>query len=162
MKSFDFGKLAQQKQRVIKRNAVISFLLLVLYAACLSLVLIFSTYEKRALFMAIGSSALTVIMLCLVYFFFIGVLVLRKELRKIEYILNGYIDEAEGVVKSIGPSLTLSNGRNVIEIVLENENGTIVSYFDKEFGAIPFVVGATYRVKLSSGIIVEAEGEFNE
>ncbi|MCQ2742540.1 MAG: hypothetical protein MJ239_04500 [Bacilli bacterium] len=157
MKRFDYGKLASKKAKEIKRNSFLFGGFTLAYAAVLAIGIILSTYQNKTLFMVIFSVVLSVLSIFVIYFLFFGIIFAKKDLKRIQQILDGYLIETKGVVEKILPPITLSNGRIVNEILLKSESGESTCYFDKEFGEVSLTVGCAYVVRCSEGIVIEAE-----
>lgn len=134
-------KGAARKEKEEKREWVIAILFLTLLIAAFTLFLVFATYEKRILFMIIGS--VTIILL------FGGALYAggkayheRKLLAIYHQILAGKEETIEGVLQNVGERpITLPDGSFVYEIQLKGR----VFYWPAEEAETP-VSGHQYRL----------------
>lgn len=126
--------------RLNKQYKIVRLILLfciLVFATVFTLLLVFASYDNKALFIVIGVSSLTIVVWVIIYLLFF-----IKRLSKNRYlygqILNGKITKLNGVITYVGDySITITSSIKVFEIRLMVKNCVFNLYlldcFDKSY-----------------------------
>lgn len=137
MRTFYSQREAKKKARNAKIYLVFAIFGAVFAVISLILIIVFSTYEERTLFMVMGS-VLTSVFSIISLFFFLKRKFEKDNLFLYEQVLNGEGSTIRGKVVSISPyPITLSDTSYVYELVIEGEKRQETFYLPFEADELP-------------------------